>query len=92
MAEEAAAAEGAGRPEAGGGSLPQRITAAVRGNQGGGRGFGRGRGFGGGGLFPSRNEPGGLAPEGTYTATLKVGDQQYTQTFTVTRSSTAPIW
>jgi hypothetical protein len=83
---------GRGGSGAGGGSLPRRITAAVRGNQGGGRGFGRGRGFGGGGLFPSRNEPGGLAPEGTYTATLKVGDQQYTQTFTVTRSSTAPIW
>jgi len=72
-----------------GGTLQQRITNAVRGTQNTGRGRGRG---GGGGLFPGRNEPVKLAAPGTYTVTLKVGDDEYRQTFTLLRANTAPIW
>ena len=78
---------GFGGGGAGGGSLQNRIRTAVRGTP---QGRGRGRG-GGGSLFPSRSEPGGLVEAGTYTATLKIGDAEFVQTFRVERGETAPI-
>ena len=85
-----------GRPVAGGQgggfgggarTLQQRIVQAVRGTPQG-RGFRR-FGFG---LFPGRMERGERVEPGTYTVTLKVGDQEYTRTFTVERAASAPIW
>jgi hypothetical protein len=85
-----------GRPTAGGGGarggaqpgLQQEITRLVRGTQ-----SGRGRRFGGGGgLFPSRSEPAPRIEPGTYTITLKIGEQTFTQPLKVERSPRAPIW
>lgn len=77
-----------GRGGGGGSELQQNITRLVRGTPSG-RGGGRGRG-GGGGLFPSRTDPAPLAEPGTYTVTLTVDGRDYTQTFAVDRTETAP--
>jgi hypothetical protein len=77
---------GGGRGEQGELSLQQQITQLVRGSGGG-----RGRRFGGGGgLFPSRSEPGGPAEPGTYTVVLKIGERTFTQPLSVERSASAP--
>jgi photosystem II stability/assembly factor-like uncharacterized protein len=69
-------------------SLQQTITRLVRGDTGGGRGFGR---FGGGSLFPRRTAgPAPIAEPGTYTVTLKIGEGTVTRTLRVERAETAP--
>ena len=77
---------GRGGADAEGDTLQQRITRLVRGNVGGGR---RGRG-GGGGFIPQRTEPAPLAAPGTYTVTLEVDGEAYSQSFTLDRAETAP--
>jgi photosystem II stability/assembly factor-like uncharacterized protein len=68
-------------------SLQQQVTRLVRGTQGG-----RGRRFGGGGggLFPTRSEPAAMVEAGTYTITMTIGDQTFTQPLVVGRAASAP--
>ncbi|MGH7130064.1 MAG: hypothetical protein ACREIV_15945, partial [Planctomycetaceae bacterium] len=69
-------------------SLRQTITRLVRGDTVG-RG-GRGR-RGGGSLFPRRTDgPAPIAEPGTYTVTLRIGDEVLTEMLEVRRAPTAP--
>lgn len=77
-----------GAGSGGGGGEPtlrQRIQELVRPQPQGRRGR-----FGGGGLFPSRSEPGQMAAPGLYTVTLSVDGEEYTRMLEVGWSDSAP--
>ncbi len=66
-------------------SLEQDILRLVRGDIGGNR-----RRRGGGTLFPTRFDPAPDIEPGSYTVTLKVGDDTYTRSLTVLENPDAP--